>query len=458
MGLFEWIAKGEPNANVNIRKLEKRVLADKSTFRQKTADTILALADHPYSEDIFSFLVHTASLGPYTEAATIALGGLGHPKAIDWMIRSIRYPSLSHDRIARAFCNSRNQLAVPPLLELALNSNNYISIENALRILRGIGTPEAQEALRRFYGTTSRIVTILWTGFETAEPISTTFLGQRPSESELNEARRLLVLENVFCFGTHQEAFAAMARCLESPQSAQLAHLESFLANGFQVPRGDVGVKRAGISRRAGVPDLPRQAVETWIEVSRHNFETRNAEIRSRLEMANKERLEAYILNQLGSKREQALSFYQSLPYRSNIAELHGLEHPFQSEDEIPAYLAELRRRDEMQLQLEIKSRVDQARLRPNEPFVRLLAFLDACQNNLDSGLALLDEFIEPALKDARWDVRKKTLETLSKIPSERVLPLLERYIAGEKDFELQAAALEAKQSVEQLIASSSEA
>jgi len=176
MGLLEWIARGEPNANVNIRKLQKRVLADKSTFRQATADTIMALADYPYSEEIFSFLIHAASLGPYTEAATIALGGLGHPKAIDWMIRSIRYPSLSHDRVARAFSNSRNHLAVIPLLEIALSSNNYLSIEQAQRILRGIGTPEAEEALRRFYGTSSRIVTILWTGFETVEPISTTFL------------------------------------------------------------------------------------------------------------------------------------------------------------------------------------------------------------------------------------------------------------------------------------------
>ena len=309
----------------------------------------MALADYPYSEEIFSFLIHAASLGPYTEAATIALGGLGHPKAIDWMIRSIRYPSLSHDRVARAFSNSRNHLAVIPLLEIALSSNNYLSIEQAQRILRGIGTPEAEEALRRFYGTSSRIVTILWTGFETVEPISTTFLGQRPSENELNEARVQLVRENVFCFGTHQEVVAAMARCLDSPQSAQLTHLESFLVNGFQTPHGDVGVKRAGISRRAGVPDLPRQAVDTWIEMSRHNFDSRNAEIRSRLEMANKERLEAYILNQLGSKREQALSFYKLLPNRSNIAELPGLEHPFKSEDEIPAYLAELRNRDEMQ-------------------------------------------------------------------------------------------------------------
>jgi hypothetical protein len=54
MGLLEWIARGEPNANVNIRKLQKRVLADKSTFRQATADTIMALADYPYSEEIFS--------------------------------------------------------------------------------------------------------------------------------------------------------------------------------------------------------------------------------------------------------------------------------------------------------------------------------------------------------------------------------------------------------------------
>lgn len=454
MGLLNWIAKGQPNANVNIRKLQKRVQADKSTFRQSTADTIMALADHPYSEEIFSFLIHAASLGLYTEAATYALGGLGHPKTIDWMIRSIRYPSLSHDRVTRAFCNSRNHLAVTPLFELVLSSNNYISIENALRILRGIGTPEAQEALRRFYGTTSRIVTILWTGFETAEPISTTFLGQRPSESELTEARAQLVRENVFCFGTHQEAFAAMARCLDSPQSAQLAHLESFLANGFQTPRVEVGVKRAGISRRAGVPDLPRQAVETWIEMSRHNFNTRNAEIRSRLEMANKERLEVYILNQLRTKREQALSFYKLLLNRSDIAELHGLEHPFKSEDEIPAYLVELRHRDEMQHQLEIKNRVDEARLRPNEPFLRLAAFRDACQNNLDSGIALLDEFIEPALKDARWDVRQKTLETLSKIPSEKVLPLLERYIAGESDYELQTVAREAMQSIAKLIAS----
>jgi HEAT repeat protein len=454
MNLFGRHSESQSTSNVNIRKLEKTVQADKSTFRQATADAILALADHPFTEEIYSFLTVTASRGPYTETATNALGRMGHPRAIDWMIGSIRYPGLSHERIARAFCNSRNQLAVAPLLEIALTSTNYISIEHALQVLRGIGTTDAQEALQRFYGASSRIVTVLWTGFETAEPISTAFLGQKPSESELDEARALLVRENVFCFGTQQEALGAVERCLDSPKSAQLVQLESFLANGFQPPRGEVGAKRPGISRRAGVPDLPRQAVDAWIEVSHRNFETRNAEVRNRLASGNKERLEVHILNQLGAIRERALSFYQLLPNRSDIAMLHGLEHPFQSEDEIPAYLVELRHRDEMQHQLEITNRVEQARLRPNEPNFRLAAFHDACQNNLDSGLSLLDEFVEPLLKDARWDVRKKALDTLSTIPSEKVLLLLERYIASEADFELQTAARETMRSLSKLIAS----
>ena len=417
----------------------------------------MALADQPFSEDIYSFLTGTASRGPYAEAATNALGRIGHPRPIDWLIGSIRYPGLSHERIARAFCNSRNHLAVAPLLEIALTSTNYISIEHALQILRGIGTTDAQEALQRFYGASSRIVTVLWTGFETAEPISTAFLGQKPSESELDEARALLVRENVFCFGTDQEALGAVERCLDSPLSAQLAQLESFLANGFQSPRGDVGVKRPGISRRAGVPDLPRQAIDAWIELSRRNFDARNTEIRNRLASTNKEHLEVHILNQLGVKRERALSFYQLLPNRSDIAMLHGLEHPFQSEDEIPPYLVELRHRDEVQHQLEITNRVEQARLRLNEPSIRLAAFRDACQNNLDSGLSPLDEFVEPLLKDPRWDVRKRTLDTLSTLPGDRVLLLLERYIAGEADYELQTAARETMRSVSKLIASRTE-
>jgi len=151
------------------------------------------------------------------------------------------------------------------------------------------------------------------------------------------------------------------------------------------------------------------------------------------------------------------MSFYQLLPNRSDIAMLHGLEHPFQSEDEIPPYLVELRHRDEVQHQLEITNRVEQARLRLNEPSIRLAAFRDACQNNLDSGLSPLDEFVEPLLKDPRWDVRKRTLDTLSTLPGDRVLLLLERYIAGEADYELQTAARETMRSVSKLIASRTE-
>jgi hypothetical protein len=443
---------------VNIRKLEKTIQTDRSTFRQTTADAIMALAEQPFSEEIYAFLARTASLGRYTDAATSALGRIGHPRTIDWLIGSIRYPGLSHERIAKAFCNPRNHLAVAPLLEIALTSTNYISIEHALQILRGIGTTEAQEALQRFYSSPSRIVTVLWTGFETAEPISTTFLGQRPSQSELNEARALLVRDNVFCFGTQNEALGAVERCLDSPPSARLAQLESFLSNGFQSSRGDTGVRSAGISRRAGVADLPSQAVNEWFEISRRNFDARNAEIRDRLASANKERLEAHILNQLGAKRERALSFYQLLPNRSDIAKLQGLEHPFQSEDEIPQYLVELRLRAEMQHKLEIGNRVEQARLRPDEPNIRLEAFLVAWQNDLDPDLSLLDEFVEPLLKDARWDVRKKTLDTLSTIPDNKVLLLLERYIAGEADYELQTTARETIRSVSKLIASRPEA
>jgi hypothetical protein len=316
--------------------------------------------------------------------------------------------------------------------------------------LAAIGTPQAQDAIIQFRAAPSRIVRVLWSGFDTPEPISTSFLGQLPSDSELTAARYSLNRENIFSFGTQKEALDALARCIEAPPTAPLSQLEAFLGKGLEQPRGALGVRGPGVTRAAGVPDLPRQAFTYWIDASRRNFGERDKEIRSALAAANKERLEAHILNQLKANRDSALAFYQLLPNRSDIAKLQGLDHPFRNEDEIPLYLAELRQQDVAQRRRDVEKQVDDARLHTSAWEARLAAFLAACQNDRDFGLALIPEFIEPLLADPRWAVRKKTIETLAQTPSEPVYQLLERYSAAENDYELQSYARQKAQSMAQ--------
>jgi hypothetical protein len=450
MKLFGWLSDNKPGQVVGVGKLEKMVKADRATFRQATADAILALGDQPFSEENFSFLYGKSSTGPYCDIALRALGMIGHPRTIELLIREVRYPGASYERWVKAYRNPRNQLAVEPLLEIALTSGNYIAVESALRALGAIGGTQAQEAIGRFRAAPSRIVTVLWAGFETPEPVSTTFLGQRPSERELSLVHGKLTRENIFSFGSDEEALAALERCLDTPESAPLPQLEAFLAKGITPPRGEIGVRGPGITRSAGSPDLPRQAVDEWIAGSRLNFDQRDQAIRGRLALADKRRLEAHILNRLEADRSRALDFYLLLPERSELATLQGLAHPFQGEDEIPAYLAQLRQRDLARIRHDIELQVDEARARPDDPEARLAAFLAAYQNESEFGLSLLAELVEPLLADQRWAVRKRTIETLAKTQTEIVSRVLERHAASETDFELQTYARQTAQLISQ--------
>ena len=454
MNLFNWWGGKQRALGAGLRGLAKKIKADGSTFQQSTADAILALTDQPVSQEIVSFLEQTAGKRPYAGTAGLALAITGDIWRREGLASSIRCPRVAYKEDAKLLSSPRNAWAIAPMLEIAQTSANYLAIESALQVLAGIGTPQAREAIEKFREGESRIVTVLWSGFETPEPVSTTFLGQRPFAPELGEARQRLNRENVFSFGLQNEVLSALDQCLDMPQTAPLVQLESFLAKGVERPRGALGVARPGITKRAGVPDLPRRVIDYWIEESRRNFGQRDKEIRDRLAAANKERLEVHILNQIPKSRDQALAFYRLLPNRTAISQLTGLDHPFQSEDEIPDYIAELRRQDVIQQRLFVERRVEDARAHPGNPDARLAVFLEAYRHEREFRLSLLAEFIEPLLAHERWDVRKRAIETLKLAPSEQACRLLERYAAGETNYELQTYAQETAQSISRSLGS----
>ena len=454
MNLFNWLGGKQPALSAGLRGLAKKIKADGSTFQQATADAILALTDQPVSQEIVSFLEETAGKGPYARTASLALAITGDARRREGLASSIRYPRVLYADDVKLLSNPRNAWAAAPMLDIAQTSTNFLAIESALQVLAGIGTPQAREAVETFREGESRIVEVLWSGFETREPISTTFLGQRPSADELEQARWRLNRENVFSFGLPKEALGALDQCLEAPQTAPLAQLESFLAKGVERPHGKLGVARPGITKSAGVPDLPARVFGYWIEESRRNFSQRDKEIRDRLAAANKERLEVHILNQIPQRRDKALAFYRLLPNRTGISQLQGLDRPFQSEDEIPDYIAELRRQDVIQQRLFVERRVENARTQPGNPDARLAVFLEAYRHEREFGLSLLAEFIEPLFAHEHWDVRKRTIETLKLAPSEQACRLLERYAAGETNYELQTYAQETAQSISRSLGS----
>lgn len=296
-------ASGSSASPSGARKLMRQVNGDNM---KAAAEAIAALGRLPFSQEVCDFLIGLTGDATFGEsgqskAAIAALGQIGHPSATERLVKILASGSLSFRYAAEALGHPHNAVAIPALLELASTSDNYICVEGAIKALQAIGTPEARTALERFYQAPARELSVLYTGFETRERISSSALGQQPDQEELRFAVQKLVSENPFYFADDAAAEKALALYLAELHPLGLYQLRNFLRDG---PGGVARAAERILSTSFGGMRLTNGAIADHVHLAVNRAKGRHATFLKQLAATDTTRMELHLLSLLPSPSE----------------------------------------------------------------------------------------------------------------------------------------------------------
>lgn len=401
-----------------------------------SGEAIAALGRLPFSQEVCDFLIgltSDATIGEsgQSRAAIAALGQIGHPSATERLVEILASGSLSFRSAAEALGHPRNAAAVPALFELASASSNYICVEGAVKALQAIGTPEARTALERFYQAPARDLSVLYTGFETRERISSSALGQQPGQEELRFAAQKLVSENPFYFADDAAAEKALAMCVAEPDPLRLYQLRNFLRDG---PGGAAGAAERILSTSFGGIRLTNGAIADRVHLAVNQAKGRHATFLRQLAATDTTRLELHLLSLLPSPREH-----------DSAAALLMLLPRLKAEEPFIAEIGANRFPDGPRLSL-FRIVCKHAREKAAPSLMEWLSQNPASTlapelTGLLHGIGPV--VLEPALRllaDDRWPARMRAIEVLGVCGAEAAHAALRSQLAVESNFEMQKA------------------
>ena len=167
----------------SVRALIHRADSDD---RAKANEAIRALG-RTQSDEALEYLLGRAGGATYsvdsrTAAVLEALGEMSHPRGVERLLQVVASGSVAEEHARRGLDLVCGDAAVPALLRVALESDDYHAVKFAVRTLERLGTPAAASALADFRGRPAR--TVIRRELETGRiPESTTVFGQREQPS-----------------------------------------------------------------------------------------------------------------------------------------------------------------------------------------------------------------------------------------------------------------------------------
>jgi len=177
LGGFVLVRRSRDTApGADVRRL---IRIAESDDRSRSNEAIRALG-RVQSDEVLEYLLRHAGLGidTRTRAAMEALGEMSHPRGVERLLYVIARGTVAEEPARRALELVRGDAAVPALLRVALEDDDYHAVKFAVRTLERLGTPAAADALARFRAAPAR--TVIRRELETGRiPESTTIFGQR---------------------------------------------------------------------------------------------------------------------------------------------------------------------------------------------------------------------------------------------------------------------------------------
>lgn len=262
---WRWLRRRplEEQSSEKLCRLVDSCLKDPASLRPERAQAkerarraMLILAGRPYSDRIFQLAANAASLGPLSSQARHVLGQIGRPNAIEALLRLPRNnntTNIGEKEIIAALGQPRNAAAIPDLLQMALETPNYMLVRRATQTLAAMGGAEAEKALATFRASPSRRLSVVY--LESPEPVYTSRLGQAPTDEELREALSEMRLPP-FIFGDEAAATAEFEALVASPTLKRAMAFESFLLKSPDQVHDSILI---------APPDHPRCRAETKI-------------------------------------------------------------------------------------------------------------------------------------------------------------------------------------------------
>ena len=300
---------------------------------------------------------------------------------------------------------------------LATTATDFETAEWAVKALRSLGTPEAQDALDAFTRQPARKLP----SQVAAALRSTAALGQVPDEDFIAEVRRRKAAGEPFRYGDEAEIAAALRRCFEDPSaSARLVDdLALLLTRGC--PDAASTRSRFGSQAEAVVSERSRAAWPAKLAVIRAHFATEDSA-----------RLETYLLNRFLAGSSHAFELYLQLPNPRPVAELPGLSQSFPTLQDLRDFVTSRPIREAL-------AKIELARSHPDNVDLRLRTLVEVSHVVTPEGReALIDEFAGALLTRPEWAVRRAALNALAQLPHSDAEPFLRAFLASEEtDFEL---------------------
>jgi len=424
-------------SDYDVRKLLRLAESDEYETAERA---IRSMEKMPFSDEIFQCLCRLTEpaitgSGPHSDTAISALGLMGHPRAASRLVEILASESGSCSKAAKAVGHDRNRSAVPELLDIALYHRNWVCVERAIDALHAMEVPESKSALAEFYSQAERELYVYRPFGDGPEPISSSTLGQVPTDYDMREAQAAVIAKNPFAFGPLDDLPAILRDCLRTPDQFQLMKLADFLRE----KRYSLGYhKDAPASKRhvsllymskPGLHATPLPAfVAPWLEARLVEHDARKKEIDHFLSTQDTTKLKSYLFAQLKLQDDCQWAFVllDSLPAIRSVAELVDLtgsqECPEQSRLCGLKLIAKHAPENLPHLVLSILKGAPDSSI-----CVEALRLL---QGSPEQAIAL----VLPFLQDDRWAARKRAVEFLAGIDLDSARAALASHLEVEKD------------------------
>jgi HEAT repeat protein len=299
--------KAIPENNVEALVQYVRKWGPSKSSEEKVPRALRALGNFPSSDEALEFLLSWAGIGsdasPTTLAAIEGLGLMGHPRAIQSLVKISKKGSMSSaEKAYEALRQPRNREGISMLLDAALTNSWPVDVIAALSALRHIGTPEALAAIEEFERTPSRQLYVQY--FETPEKTFSSSLGQPPGDYEWQEVRS--ALGNDIRWGKREDALDAVRGLLQLQKEDNipgLRQVEDFLNN--DTPE----VPYPRISRLTAYPsELTKQGIEFIVKSGLADVPARKKAISDLIASSDVTALRAFL-----SKQEDGTKHYKTI-------------------------------------------------------------------------------------------------------------------------------------------------